>query len=196
MKSLRHVLSLSAAALVLSGAATLAHAEPVSYKIDPTHTFASFEISHFGASVIRGRFDRKEGTISLDRAAGTGKIDVTIDPASVSTGVEALDKHMQNKDLFDVAAYPTVRFESTALKFDGPKLAEVQGRLTMKGKTHPVTLIARQFGCYDHPMIKREVCGGDFDALIDRTQWDLGYGVQMGMTKEVRLRITAEGVRQ
>lgn len=194
MKSKHPVLALCAT-LALS-AAGLAHAEPVSYKIDPTHTFASFEISHFNASVIRGRFDRKEGTITLDRAAGTGKIDISIDPASASTGVPGLDKHMQNADLFDVTAHPTARFESTALKFDGDKLTEVQGRLTLKGKTHPVTLSARQFGCYDHPMLKREVCGGDFEATIDRTLWDLGYGTQMGMTKDVRLLITAEGVRQ
>lgn len=112
------------------------------------------------------------------------------------TTVASGNLNMQNADMFDVAAHPTARFESTAVKFDGDKLAEVQGRLTLKGKTHPITLSARQFRCYDNPMLKRQVCGGDFEATIDRTQWDLGYRTQMGMVKDVRLLITAEGVRE
>ena len=64
-----------------------AQAQSATYTIEPTHTFVSFEISHFGTSTNRGRWDKKEGTIQLDRAAKTGRVELTIDMASINTGV-------------------------------------------------------------------------------------------------------------
>ena len=72
-------------ATALAAAALAAQAQSASYAIDPTHTFATFEILHFGTSTSRGRFDKKEGTIEFDRAGKTGKLDITIDMASIST---------------------------------------------------------------------------------------------------------------
>ena len=173
-----------------------AHAESASYSIDPTHTFVTFEISHFGASVNRGRFDKKEGTVQFDRAAKTGKVDISIDIASVNSGTAAFDKHLQSADIFNVAQFPKARFVSDKFVFDGDKVAEVQGQLTLLGKTQPVTLKANQFNCFQSPMLKREVCGGDFEATIDRTAFGVNYGVDWGFPKNVRLVIQIEAVKQ
>ncbi len=80
--------------------------------------------------------------------------------------------------------------------FDGDKVAEVQGQLTLLGKTQPVTLKANQFNCFQSPMLKREVCGGDFEATIDRTAFGVNYGVDWGFPKNVRLVIQIEAVKQ
>lgn len=179
------------AALLTAGAASAAD-----YAIDPTHTFATFEISHFGASVNRARFDKKEGTVQFDRAAKTGKVDISLDIASVNSGTAAFDKHLQSADIFNAAQFPKARFVSDKFVFNGDKVTEVQGQLTLLGKTQPVSFKANQFNCYESPMLKREVCGGDFEATIDRTAFGVNYGVDWGFPKNVRLVIQVEAVKQ
>lgn len=187
------LLALAAAASTL-GAATAAHA--ADYAIDPSHTFVTFEIGHFGTSTNRGRFDKKAGVVQFDRAARSGKVDITIDVGSINTGTAAFDKHLRSADLLDTAQHPMARFVSDRLVFDGDKVVQVPGQLTLLGKTLPVTLKATQFGCYDNPMLKREVCGGDFEAQIDRTAFGINYGVDWGFPKQVRLVIQTEAIKQ
>ena len=190
-KSLFSLLAVAAATAMTAGAAQAAN-----YAIDPTHTFVTFEISHFGATTNRARFDKKQGTVEFDRAAKTGKVDITIDTTSVNTGTPPFDKHLQSADLFDAAKHPTIKFVSDKFSFNGDKVSEVTGQLTLLGKTAPVTLKATQFNCYDSPMLKREVCGGDFETTIDRTQWGMNYGVEWGFPKNVRLVVQIEAVKQ
>ncbi len=188
--------SLLALATVAALSTGLAHAESANYAIDPTHTFATFEIGHFGASTNRGRFDKKTGSVTLDKAAKTGKVDIVIDTTSVNTGTAAFDKHLQSPDLFDAAKHPTMTFTGNQFTFDGDKVTAVAGTLTLLGKSAPVTLKASQFACYQSPMLKREVCGGDFETTIDRTVFGMNYGVDWGFPKNVRIVVQVEAVKQ
>ena len=187
------VVALAAAALLSAG---LVQAQSASYAIDPTHTFATFEISHFGASVNRARFDKKTGSVTLDKAGKTGKVDISIDASSVNSGTAAFDKHLQSPDLFDVAKHPTITFSGDKFTFDGDKVTAVAGNLTLLGKTAPVTLKANQFACYQSPMLKREVCGGDFETTIDRSVFGMNYGIDWGFPKNVRIVVQVEAVKQ
>ena len=187
------LIALAAAATFATG---VAHAEMASYAIDPTHTFVTFEINHFGASVNRGRFDKKEGSVQLDKAAKAGKVEISFDATSINSGTPAFDKHLQSADLFNAAQHPTMKFVADKFVFNGDKVASVEGQLTLLGKTGPLTLKANQFACYDSPMLKREVCGGDFEGTIDRTQWGMNYGVDWGFPKNVRLIAQIEAVKQ
>lgn len=186
--------TLLAASLALAAAG--AHAEAATYSVDPTHTFVTFEADHFGTSTNRGRFDKKEGTVQFDRAGKTGKVELTIDMASINTGVGPFNKHLQSPDFFNVAQHPTAKFVADKFSFDGDKVTQVSGTLTMLGKTHPVTLKANRFNCYMNPMLKREVCGGDFETTIQRSQWGVNYGLNMGMQDNVRLVVQVEAVKQ
>ena len=181
--------------LALALAAGAAHAETATYAVDPTHTFVTFESKHFGTSTLRGRFDKKEGKVSFDKAAKTGKAELTIDMSSVSTGVGPLDGHLKGKDFFSAAEFPTATFVGDKFSFDGDKVKSVAGTLTMRGKTQPVTLTATNFNCYQNPMLKREVCGGDFETTIKRSQWDVSYGLP-GIPDDTRLLIQVEAVKQ
>lgn len=192
-KSSLLALATAAAAVLSTGAA---HAEMATYAIDPSHTFATFEISHFGASVNRGRFDKKEGTVQFDRAGRSGKVDVRFDTGSINTGTPAFDKHLKSADMFNAGKYPTMRFVSDRFVFDEDKVFSVEGQLTLLGKTHPLTLKANQFNCYQSPMLKREVCGGDFEGTVDRTAFGMDYGVQYGFDKNVKVIVQIEAVKQ
>jgi polyisoprenoid-binding protein YceI len=177
-------------------AAAAAQAEPVSYSLDPTHTFATFEFTHMGLSTTRVRFDRKEGSIQIDWMARTGRIDIGIDMASVNSGVAVLDAVLKKPGNFDVAAHPMARFVAERLQFEGERLTAVGGELTLAGQTRPLTLKARRFSCYLNPLFKRQVCGGDFEATLQRSQWGLDQGLQSFASDEVQLLVQVEAVRQ
>ncbi len=185
-------LTLAAAALT----ATAVQAETANYAIDPTHTFATFEISHFGASVNRGRFDKKEGSVKFDKAGKTGKVELTLHMNSINTGTPPFDEHLQSAEIFDAGQYPTAKFVGDKFIYEGDKLSAVSGQMTIKGKTQPVTFKAKQFTCYESPVVKREVCGGDFETTIDRTAFGVDYGVQYGFPKNVRIVAQIEAVKQ
>ena len=183
----------AAASLFALGAA---QASSPTYTIEPTHTFVTFEVSHFGTSFNRGRWDRKEGTVQFDRAARTGRVELTIDMGSINSGVAQFDSHLKSKDFFNAAEFPTARFVGDKFVFNGDKVAAVEGTLTMLGKSNPVTLKANQFNCYTNPIFKREVCGGDFEATIQRSQWGITYGMPVVAPDSVRLLIQVEAIRQ
>jgi polyisoprenoid-binding protein YceI len=187
------ILAAAAAAALFASAA---QAEIATYAFDPAHTYVTFEIGHFGTSTNRGRFDKKVGTAQLDKAAKTGKVEVTIDTTSVNTGFAAFDTHLKSADLFDAAKYPTIKFVGDQFTFSGDKVSSIAGNLTLLGKTLPVTLKANQFNCYENPMLKREVCGGDFETTIDRTAFGMTFGIDWGFPKDVKLVIQAEAVKQ
>jgi polyisoprenoid-binding protein YceI len=189
--------NLAAAALVTTAglASSPALAQAATYTLDPTHTFVTFEALHFGTSTTRGRFDRKEGTITFDRAARSGTVEITIDMASISSGVAPFDTHLKSADFFDVDKHPTARFTADNLRFDGDGVSEVTGSLTLLGQTRPVTLKAARFNCYNSPIFKREVCGGDFETTIQRSQWGMTYGLP-GIPDNIRLTVQVEAIRQ
>jgi polyisoprenoid-binding protein YceI len=178
------------------GLALAAPAYSANYAIDPTHTFVVYEISHFGTSTNRGRFDKKEGTVQFDRAARTGMVEVSFDTGSVNTGVAPLDKHLQSPDFFDTAKFPSAKFVGDKFSFSGDNVAEVSGMLTLRDKTLPVVLKAKNFNCYTNPLLRREVCGGDFETTIKRSQWGMKWGLEMGVPDDVRLLIQVEAIKQ
>ena len=184
--------------ITLAIAATLstaAFAAPETYTIEGTHTFPRFEYSHFGYSTQLSRFDKKSGTVTLDKAAKTGSVDITIDMASISTGTANFDGHLKGKDFFNAEAFPKATFKSSRFIFDGDKVSAVVGDLTLLGKTQTVTLSANHFGCYDNPMLKREVCGGDFETTIQREKFGMTYGLPF-IPNDVKLVIQVEAVKQ
>lgn len=177
--------------------ATAAQAAPATYAIDPTHTFATFEIDHMGASTNRVRFDKKSGSVEFDKAAKTGKVEVSLNMDSLNSGTAAFNNHLKSAEIFNVAKFPTAKFVSDKFVFDGDRLKEVTGQLTLLDKTQPITIKANKFTCYESPMLqKREVCGGDFEATIDRSQWGVDYGLNYGFPKQVRLVLQIEAVKQ
>ena len=123
-------------------------------------------------------------------------MDVRVDTQSLHSGSAEFDKHLQSADLFNTAKYPEMRFVSDRFEFDGDRVARVHGQLTLLGKTAPLVLSSTQFNCYQSPMLKAEVCGGDFTGSIDRTQWGMDYLVAMGMPKKVRLVVQIEAAKR
>ena len=171
-----------------------AAAQVESYTIDPRHTFPSFEVMHLGMSLQRGYFRKTSGKITVDRQARAGTIDVTIDATSVDTGVEKLADHIRAEDFLHASQFPTITFKGNKFNFEGDKVKSVEGDLTMKGVSKPVTLTAQNFNCITHPVNKKAMCGGEFTASIKRSDWGIKYGIP-GTADDMLLRIGVEAVK-
>lgn len=164
------------------------------YTVDPNHTYPSFEADHMGISVWRGKFTKSSGKVSLDRAAKTGTVDITIDANSVDFGLATLNEHAKSKDMFNVEKFPAMTYVGKSIKFEGDKPVAVEGDLTMLGVTKPVKLTITKFKCIMHPMLKREVCGADATAEFKRTDFGLNYATPM-FAPEVKLAIQVEAIK-
>lgn len=165
------------------------------YKIDPSHTYPSFEADHMGISVWRGKFNKTEGTVTLDRAAKTGAIDIVIDTSSIDFGHEGMNAHAKKADIFDVAQYPTATFKANSITFTGDVPTSAQGELTLHGVTRPLTLNIDRFKCIDHPRLKREVCGANATAQFKRSDFGINFGLP-AFSPEVKLAIQVEAIKQ
>ena len=129
------VLALTAS--LLAGPAQAAE----TYYTDQGHTEVIFGWNHAGVSLQHGEFTVSEGVLTIDpEDVESAKLEVTIQAASVATGVEALDKHLKSSDFLNVEAHPEITFVSTAVKRTGDMTAEVTGDLTLHGVTKPATL--------------------------------------------------------
>ncbi|WP_454675265.1 YceI family protein [Achromobacter pestifer] len=187
-------LLLGASALMLSLPAAAA---PVTYDLDPSHTYPSFEADHLGGlSTWRGKFNKSAGVVVLDREARTGTVEVTVDIKSVDFGHDEMNQHAVAPDIFDAARYPTATFKGKFTKFDGDRPEEAKGDLTLRGVTRPVVLEIDDFKCIQHPMEKREVCGADVSTKFSRKDFGLNFGLDMGFKPEVELKIQVEAGRR
>lgn len=176
-------------------AAAVVHAAP--YAIDPTHSFVYFELPVSGLSTQRGRFDRTQGEVEFDRLGRSASVEVRVATASVSTGIAALDARLCAADLFDCDAHPQAVFRSTQFGFDGSgRPTEVQGKLTLRGQTQPLTLRAQRFNCYPNLLLLREVCGGDFEAELAPAAFGIAAGGATGVPERIRVLVQIEAIKQ
>jgi polyisoprenoid-binding protein YceI len=183
-------------ALALALAAGAALADPVTYQIDPSHTYPSFEADHFGGvSVWRGKFDSSSGNVVLDRQSGTGTVDITVQTASIDFGMPKLNEHAKSPDMFDVAKYPTATYKGKLTDFKGGVPTKVVGEFTLHGVTHPLTLTINQFLCKTYPQDKKEHCGADASGTFNRSDYGISFGDKYGFNMAVKLAIQVEALR-
>ena len=186
---------LSAVLALATAVSAPAFAAPETYVIDGSHTFPRFSYSHFGLSKQLSRFDKPSGTIVLDKEAKTGSVDIVIDTTSVDTGFPVFNGHIQGADFLDTTAFPTATFKSTKVVFKGDAPTEVQGDLTIKGVTKPVTLTVTSFVAMPHPMLQKDAIGANATTVIKRTDFNAGkYAPNVG--DDVTIDIAVEAIKQ
>ena len=190
-------MALVAAALPLSVSAA-----PENYTIDPYHSYVHFEVDHIGGlSRMRGRFDKTAGKFTLDQAAKTGSLDVTVQTTSVTTGdndkgsrPRSRDEHLRTPDFFNVAEFPTMTFKSTNVAFKGDNLGSIEGNLTLLGVTKPVTLNVERWKCMPHPQSKKDMCGGNATGIVKRSDFGMKFGIP-AVGDELALFVEVEGYK-
>jgi len=191
-RTLIHALSLLA---LLSLPAV--HAAEVKYQLDPDHTYPSFEADHLGGlSVWRGKFNHSRGTVTLDKAAGTGTVEVVVDMTSADFGQDQLNQKAQGEELFDTAKYPQAIYKGRLAGFVDGRPTRVDGTLTLHGVTRPLELKINSFKCMPHPLLKRELCGADALTAFQRDAFGMDAGKAYGFDMTVTLRIQVEAIAE
>ena len=186
---------LTLAAAAFATLSSVATAAPETFVIDGSHTFPRFSYSHFGLSTQLSRFNKTTGKIVLDKEAKTGSVDVVIDTQSVDTGFDIFNGHIQGEDFLDTAKYPTATFKSTKVRFEGDKPVAVDGELTIKGVTKPVTLTITSFINQPHPMMKKDAIGANATTKTSRTEFNAGkYAPNVG--DEVTIDLAVEAIKE
>jgi polyisoprenoid-binding protein YceI len=180
-------------ASLLAGASAAAFAAPENFTVDSSHTYASYSINHMGFSLQSGTFTKINGTVVLDAATHEGKVDVTIDANSLQTFFPERDKHLKGAAFFDVAKFPTLTYKSDKLVFEGDKLTQVQGKLTLHGITHPVNLTVTHFHGGNSPMTGKPVYGANAQTRIKRSDFGI-VSYLPGIADEVDLSLTIEAM--
>lgn len=188
MKLRRRLACGAALGALVAGHAAVA--EPVVFTLEPEHSFVQFEVLHFGTSTARGRFGPIAGQVTLDRDAHSGSARIEIDTAGVSTGLRVFDARIRRSDLLASADFPPAVFSAETFRFEGDRLTEVSGTLRLRGVSRPFVLRAQRFGC--EMQAGREVCGGDFEGELLRSEFGIEYLIPL-VADRVRLRVQVEG---
>jgi polyisoprenoid-binding protein YceI len=170
-------------------------AAPVTYTIDPNHTYPAFSYTHLGFSKQTQRFNSASGKVVLDAAAHTASVEVVIDMNSVDSASAKFIEHLKSPDFFDTAKFPTATFHSTKVTFAGDQAASVEGELTMMGVTRPVTLQVTHFQAMPHPMMKKDYLGANATTVVKRSDFGLTKYVPY-VSDEVTIDIAIEAVNQ
>lgn len=192
---MKNPLKLSAALSFIALVSMPALAAPETYAIDSSHTFPRFSYSHFGLSTQLSRFNTTTGTVTLDKTAKTGSVEVLIDMKSVDTGFTVFNGHIQGEDFLDTTKFPTATFKSTKVVFDGEKPSAIEGNLTIKGVTKPVTLKVTNYVNMPHPMLKKDAIGADATVVVKRTDFNAGkYAPSVG--DDVTITVSLEAIKQ
>jgi polyisoprenoid-binding protein YceI len=177
--------------------ASAALAAPATYNIDPAHTYPSFEADHMGGlSTWRGKLNATSGTITYDKEGKTGNVEVKVDVSSIDFGNDKLNEHAKSAEIFDVAKFPTATLTGKLAGFKDGAPTEVDGTLQLHGVTKPVKLKINSFLCKPNPMTKKETCGADASATINREDFGVSYGKAYGFKQEVKLQIQVEAVKE
>jgi polyisoprenoid-binding protein YceI len=189
MKSIQQRLLMA----VFAACSGTAIAEPVTYTIDESHTYPRFSYSHFGLSTQLSSFSKTSGKVVYDAQAKTGSVDISIDMKSVNTGFADFNDHIQGEDFFHTAKHPTATFRSTKVVFEGDKPTSIDGQLTIKGVTKPVTLTVTSFLAMPHPMRKKPALGANAYTQIKRSEFNAGKYAPY-VSDDVRIDIAIEAV--
>lgn len=191
---MRRTLGAIGVAAAALAAAPGAGAQPVPYRLDPSHSFVHFEVLHFGTATLRGRFGPLEGVAELDHAARRGEVSLTVPTRIVSTGLPVLDSRLRQGDLLASGEHPDAYFVARHFVFEGDTLREVRGEITLRGISRPLALRALGFSCGTHPLLKRDWCGGDFEAELRRSDFGMDFGLPL-VADRVRLQVQVEAIR-
>lgn len=163
------------------------------FDVDPAHSFVTFKAQHLGAGFTHGRFNKMKGNLSFDEAnIEQSKFTLTIDAASVDTGIAKRDDHLRSPDFFNVKQFPEVTFESTAWKKVADKKYEVTGKLTLHGTTKeitvPVVLVGQGKGFKGESLV-----GIEATFSIDRMDYGVAWNPDV-VSKKIDMVVSIEGI--
>lgn len=167
-------------------------AAPETYDIDVPHSGVTFRIQHL-LNKVHGRFNDFDAALTLDlKNLDNSHVEITIPVNSIDTGNKDRDAHLQTADFFTAEEHPNITFKSTEWKKTGENEFKITGDLSMNGITKPVVLDAKLNGFTEHPFNKKKVTGWTATTTVNRSDWNILYGMPM-VGDEVVINLSVQG---
>lgn len=160
------------------------------YTLSPSNIDTGFSVRVLGGRPVTGAFNKVSGKMILDqKRPDRSRVNVTIDLSSVSTNNDKVTGFLKSSAMFNVAKYPTAKFQSTRIRITGKYSAEVEGVLSLRGKRQRTKLAVTITGNQGNGRVGFEVSGGFFRSL---------YGMDAGLpiyADKVNIKISGSGRR-
>ena len=158
---------------------TLDGLTPGTWHIDPSHSEVGFVVRHLMVSKVKGRFAEVSGTITVAEDVLQSSVQASAKVASIDTREANRDAHLRSADFFDAESYPELTFRSTALRAKGSDF-EMDGDLTIKGVTRPVTFTLEYNGASANPLAEGAATAGfSAETEINRKDFGLEWNVAL-----------------
>ena len=181
-------------AIVLALASFAAAAGAATFRVATEETNVAFAVSNCGIGTHLGRFDLTWGKITLDPERRSGSIDFVVDVGSVNTGWDLRDAFLKSDLMFDVQRYPSIRFHSTRLAYDGPRLVAVDGEMTLHGVTRQVRFDVTRMECGPETALGHAGCGALVSGRISRSAFGMSFAYPL-VGDEVALDFSIKAIR-
>ena len=183
----------------MSTAATTPAIEAGNWQIDPIHSHVGFAVKHMVVATFRGSFDGYEGGLTVS-ADGKPQLHGSVNVDSLVVKDENLAGHLKSPDFFDTATYPQISFTSTDVRIEDGGRLQVEGELTVKGSTHPVTATGVITGPHTD-IAGNEKLGVELETVIDRREYGLNWNAELpkggyALANDVKLEVSLELVHQ
>jgi polyisoprenoid-binding protein YceI len=166
------------------------------YQIDPAHTFVTFAVPHFVISEVEGRFNDVSGSFTAAEPFTNSSADVTVNTASIDTGVKKRDEDLRSKNFFEVSKYPKMTFKTTSITGTMDSF-KATGMLTIKDVTKEITLNGKFGGTITDPWGNRRA-SLKLDGKINRRDFHINYSQDSelgpGIGDEITIRINTDGI--
>jgi polyisoprenoid-binding protein YceI len=183
----------------MSSPATTPAIEAGNWQIDTIHSHVGFAVKHMVVATFRGSFDDYEGGLTVG-PDGTPQLHGSVNVDSLVVKDENLAGHLKSPDFFDTANYPRISFTSTSVRIEDGGRLQVEGELTIKGSTHPVTATGLITG--PHTDIRGgEKVGVELETVVDRREYGLNWNAELpkggyALADDVKLEVSLELVRE
>lgn len=170
----------------------------MTWTLDPAHSSVTFSARHMMVTTVRGSMTIRDFGLSFDPDDLTSSsVTVSLDAASIDTGMEQRDAHLRSADFLAADEFPTVDFVSTKIEADGGDY-RIHGDLTIRGTTRPVVLEAEYAGTVANMQGGRSA-GFSARTTIDREDFGLTWNVALEqggwlVSREIRIEIDLEVV--
>lgn len=178
---------------LLASLVLVAPAHAATYTLDPSRTTPRFEIHQLAFFTVSGRFNQTSGRITMDRDKALGSVEASIQVNSLDTGLAMRDDDLRGPLFFDAARFPTMSFQSVRVTYQSKDAATVEGSLTLRGITRPVTLHVTRIHCAANSPSGKEVCGFDSWTKIRRSDFGIRSYLPV-VANDVKLTINSEAI--
>ena len=167
------------------------------YNVDPSHSNVGFAVRHMGIATVRGNFKKFAGTV--EAADGKLTLSGSVDAASVDTGDENRDGHLQSPEFFDAAQFPQITFTSTGAEPTADSKIKLTGDITIRGTTRAIELVGELAENGQDPWGNERI-GLEVEGKIDRREFGLEWNQTLPngnllVANEVKLIVSVSAVK-